>query len=406
MVFLTNINLNQNELQNAVVQPLAAAPQNPKLGQIYCNSVSSKIMWYNGSAWKTIGVVVESSATNGKIVVDGVEMSVYELPVASTDALGGVKVGAGLTIDANGVLSATGGGTADAVEWENVLNKPDDLVRDSDYVHTDNNFTNSLKSKLDGIATGAEANVNADWNAESGDAQILNKPTSLSAFTNDEGFIDSTATNLANYYRKSETYSQAEVNSLIGQISTIQISVVQSLPETGQSNIIYLTQKTTADERNSYDEYIWVASASAFEKIGDTEIDLTNYLQKNGDGSNVTAAFTQASSRVLPVTGEALAIIVGKVVKYLADLSTTAFSGSYNDLVNKPNLVKTQTLDIAMSATTNSVTLSGMSVLGVTVRDTVTNEVVVCDVSISGMTVTVSVASAPPHTLRAVIAYI
>lgn len=42
---------------------------------------------------------------------------------------------------------------------------------------SDNNFTNALKTKLDGIATGAEVNVNADWNATSGDAQILNKPT-------------------------------------------------------------------------------------------------------------------------------------------------------------------------------------------------------------------------------------
>ena len=40
-----------------------------------------------------------------------------------------------------------------------------------------NDFTNTLKSKLDGIAEGAEANVNADWNAASGDAQILNKPS-------------------------------------------------------------------------------------------------------------------------------------------------------------------------------------------------------------------------------------
>lgn len=46
-----------------------------------------------------------------------------KLPVASTNTLGGVKVGAGLAIN-NGVLSATGEGTADAVEWNNVLNKP------------------------------------------------------------------------------------------------------------------------------------------------------------------------------------------------------------------------------------------------------------------------------------------
>lgn len=49
---------------------------------------------------------------------------ISEVPIASSTQLGGVKVGAGLSVTANGVLSATGGGTADAVEWNNVLDKP------------------------------------------------------------------------------------------------------------------------------------------------------------------------------------------------------------------------------------------------------------------------------------------
>ena len=40
-------------------------------------------------------------------------------------------------------------------------------------------LSSSDKTKLDGIAAGAEVNVNADWNASSGDAQILNKPASF-----------------------------------------------------------------------------------------------------------------------------------------------------------------------------------------------------------------------------------
>ena len=40
-----------------------------------------------------------------------------------------------------------------------------------------NDYTTDEKTKLSGIETGAEVNVNADWNATSGDAQILNKPT-------------------------------------------------------------------------------------------------------------------------------------------------------------------------------------------------------------------------------------
>ena len=49
---------------------------------------------------------------------------ITELPIASATQLGGVKVGAGLSVTESGVLSATGGGTADAVEWNNVLDKP------------------------------------------------------------------------------------------------------------------------------------------------------------------------------------------------------------------------------------------------------------------------------------------
>ena len=49
---------------------------------------------------------------------------ISDIPIASATQLGGVIVGAGLSITENGVLSATGGGTADSVEWNNVLDKP------------------------------------------------------------------------------------------------------------------------------------------------------------------------------------------------------------------------------------------------------------------------------------------
>lgn len=45
-------------------------------------------------------------------------------------------------------------------------------------------FSAVEKTKLSGIAAGAEVNVNPDWNATSGDAQILNKPTIPAAQVN------------------------------------------------------------------------------------------------------------------------------------------------------------------------------------------------------------------------------
>lgn len=64
----------------------------------------------------------------------------YTLPIASDSILGGIKVGAGLSINpGTGVLSATGGGTADSVDWANITSKPDDIV----------NITDKLAEKLD-----------------------------------------------------------------------------------------------------------------------------------------------------------------------------------------------------------------------------------------------------------------
>lgn len=56
------------------------------------------------------------------------------------------------------------------------LQNNSNFVVDASYVHTDNNFTTTLKGKLDGIASGAEVNVQSNWNATSGDAYIQNKP--------------------------------------------------------------------------------------------------------------------------------------------------------------------------------------------------------------------------------------
>ena len=54
-----------------------------------------------------------------------------------------------------------------------------------------NAFTDAEKTKLSGIATGAEVNVQSDFNATSGDAVILNKPTIPSAL-NDLSDVNTT----------------------------------------------------------------------------------------------------------------------------------------------------------------------------------------------------------------------
>ena len=68
---------------------------------------------------------------------------------------------------------------------------------------------------------------------------------------------------------------KTELLETIGNITSFEIDVVDSLPESGTKGHIYFVPKTAADEKNIYDEYIWVVKegTSAFEKIGDTKID-------------------------------------------------------------------------------------------------------------------------------------
>lgn len=105
MKILTNLDLSRNELQNAVLQPLASAPANPRMGQIYFNSTDKAIYSYTGEAWQIAGTVVEESETNGKLIINGEEITVYELPVATTETAGGIIVGDGATVDENGKVN-------------------------------------------------------------------------------------------------------------------------------------------------------------------------------------------------------------------------------------------------------------------------------------------------------------
>lgn len=113
MLFLTNINLNKNELQNVVIQNLSADPASPRTGQIYYNTNDKVLKQFNGTTWDVVG---------------------KELSPATYSALGGVIVDADtLTVSGTGLLSVK--------------------------TPTDNNFTNGYKEKIDDIEAGAQVNV-------------------------------------------------------------------------------------------------------------------------------------------------------------------------------------------------------------------------------------------------------
>lgn len=93
-------------------------------------------------------------------IVAYVQGQAYTLPTAASNVLGGIKIGTNLSIDGNGVLSATDTTYSDATTSASGLMSASD------------------KTKLNGIASGANVNVQADWDQTntSADDYIKNKP--------------------------------------------------------------------------------------------------------------------------------------------------------------------------------------------------------------------------------------
>ena len=64
-----------------------------------------------------------------------------------------------------------------------------------------------------------------------------------------------------------------------GDPGAVKMQVVDTLPEVGDTDTIYLLKKDTPGQQNLYDEYVYTET-SGWEHIGDTSVDLTDYYTK------------------------------------------------------------------------------------------------------------------------------
>lgn len=218
------------------------------------------------------------------------------------------------------------------------LTNDSNFVVDANYVHTDNNFTNALLFKLNGIEDGADVNLIEKITVNGVEQTISSKTIALTVMTN-------AVNDLVNYYTKSETYTKTEVNGLISAIPKFAIEVVNSLPTTDISTTtIYLLRNSETTGSDLFEEYIYVNNA--WELLGAQTIDLSDYVTTS-DLNTALASYVTSTSLATTLLGYVTTATWNT-------LGAVATSNSYNDLDDKPTIptVNNATLTIQKNGTT------------------------------------------------------
>ena len=242
-----------------------------------------------------------------------------------------------------------------------------------------NDYTTAEKNKLAGIAAGAEVNVNADWNATSGDARILNKPTlSTVATTGSYNDLDDKPTIPAAYddttlsgrvsalenagYVTTETDPTVPAWAKQPNKPTYTAQEVGALPDS--TKIPSKTSDLTNDSDFATSSDVDNAIAGLVDSAPGTLDTLNELAQALGDDPNfATTIATALGNKVDKESGKSLmtdaertklgSIQNGAEVNVNADwnatsgdakilnkptLAAVATSGSYDDLSGKPTI--------------------------------------------------------------------
>ena len=182
------------------------------------------------------------------------------------------------------------------------LTNDSNFVCDSSYVHTDNNYTSTEKTKLSEIESGAQVNVQSNWNESdsSSDAYIKNKPTIPSALSD----LSDDSTH--------RVVTDTEKSTWNGKQSTIDSSNKLSAD--------------LVDDSNATNKFVTASDITAWNAKSDFSGSYNDLSNKPTIPSALNHLSDDSTHRVVTDTEKA------------AWNAKSDFSGSYNDLTNKPTI--------------------------------------------------------------------
>lgn len=148
---------------------------------------------------------------------------------------------------------------------------------------TTNDLTDNLKLTYDTAATDVAAMKSAGVEANKIDTVSVNGTKVSPDSSKNVNISVPTSANIKSQIEAYGYQTKSQVSSAIAEslsgITGIDLQVVTALPSVGTKGVIYLIAHSHSDTGDKYDEFVWVASKNSYEKIGNTDVDLSAYVK-------------------------------------------------------------------------------------------------------------------------------